>query len=230
MGRKRRERRNKPKDPFVERRAAALKALKEYQNKGSFRENYSEIVDVLVEESDRGAIILVGGVIEDLLSDRIIERLPNGNSQRDDLLRQGGLLNSFQSKVTMALALGLIDEATVDSLDIIRQLRNACAHSRFGVTLSIPQVNRVFALLLSKDAAEDIEDPVNPEYLRLLLSFVAVYHFELILGRTKEHAQQVVDGMVAKTRQYIAEEAKRAASPETPSQPPGPDDPLDQKA
>lgn len=207
-----------PRDPFEERRTKALKALKDYQRGGSFRENYDEVIDVLLDESDRGALILVGGILEDVLAERIIATLPNGRRHRENLLRQGGVLSSFQSKMIFGQALGVLDEATTNSLDIIRMLRNACAHSMREVTLRTPAVAEVLSLVLADEAAEQIKGDVHDSFLRLMLGFVMAFHVERILGKTREQAQAVVDRMAADTRRFIAEaEAQQESSPEKSS-------------
>ena len=226
MGRKRHLKGERPPaDPFIEKRAAALWALKDYQ-RGSFEELHSEVIDVLIDESDRGAVILVGGIVEDVLSEFIIAKLPEGKKRRTDLLRQGGVLNSFQDKVAFGLALGVIDEATADSLGIIRQLRNGCAHSMRRVTLKTPPISQVFSLLLDDGAAKQITEAANDDIVRMILGFVMVFHVERIRGKSIDEAQAIVDKMSANFRKHAAAEKVRLeASPETPSKRPDQVDP-----
>lgn len=160
---------------------------------------HSEVIDVLMSESDRGAIILVGGVLEDVLGEYVITRLPHGSECRAELLKQGGVLNTFQDKLVLGRALGVIDDATCGSLDIIRQIRNECAHSIRNVSLKLPVLNEAFGLLLSDAIAQRIrKDTVSDDYLRVLLGFVMVFHVERIRGKTIEEAQRVVDDLAAK--------------------------------
>lgn len=189
MGRKRHLKGNRPpKDPFEERRAAALKALKELHQQGSFKGRPPGLVDMLSDESDRGAVILVGCLVEDLLADRIIEKLPNGEAYRDELLRQGGLFNSFQAKMTMGKVLGIIDTEVADELEILRIMRNACAHSKVDINLRTPQLRDVFSLLIDDEAGEVLRDSTS-ELGRVIFNFIAIYYFELLLGATREMAQ-----------------------------------------
>src|SRR5436190_19047506 len=156
--RKRAERRDgKPKDPFIERKAAALRALSQFQACSSLGELDPEVIDVLMQESDRGALILVAGILEDVLADQIIKRLKIALDGRDDLLRRGGALSSYQNKMSVARALGIIDDATFHSIDIIRLIRNACAHSVRQATLKTPAIRDMFCLVLADDVAGHIK-------------------------------------------------------------------------
>jgi hypothetical protein len=200
MGRKRHLKGDKPPpDPFTERRTKALRALKEYQRSGSFKENYAEVIDVLMDESDRGAVMLVGGILEDVLTEQIIEKLPQGRACKDNLLRQGGTLSSVQDKLSIGMALGILDEATNDSLDIIRQLRNACAHTMRRADFATPAVSGAFGLLLPEDLAAHIAQPGRDKnYLRFVLSMVMIFHVERIRGKSQADAQAVVDRLTSR--------------------------------
>ncbi|MES2120659.1 MAG: hypothetical protein V4513_08805 [Pseudomonadota bacterium] len=200
MARKRHQKGNrKPANPFQERRTRILKALKDYRKREGFGPLHGEVIDVLMSESDRGAIILVAGVLEDVLAEYVIMQLPAGRARRVELLKPGGVLSSFQDKLALGRALGVIDDATLDSLDIIRQIRNECAHSMRVVSLKIPALNNAFGLLLSDRVAEHIrEEAVTGDYLRVVLGLVLVFHVERIQGKTVEEAQAVVDGLSAK--------------------------------
>jgi hypothetical protein len=166
-------------------------------------------MDVLLEESDRGAILLIGGVLEDVLAEQIIKRLPHGERHRDQLLRLGGVLGSFQDKLTLGAALGVIDDATIDSLDIIRQLRNACAHTTLPTTMKVPAINDVVGLLLDDDHANDIKGDRDENYLRFTLGLVMVFHVERMIGKTAEQAQDVVNRLVARATEEAVKEKVR---------------------
>ena len=211
-----------PVDPFEQRRADTLKALKDYQNQGSFMSGQG-VMDVLLEESDRGAILLIGGVLEDVLAEQIVRKLPHGKKHRSELLRLGGVLGSFQDKLTLGVALGVIDDATLDSLDIIRQLRNTCAHTTLPTTMNVPAINDVIGLLLDDDHAADIKGDRNEDYLRFTLGLVMVYHVERMFGKTAEEAQEVANRLIARTtEEAVKEKARLDALQETPSSQPDP--------
>lgn len=92
----------------------------------------------LTSESDRGAIILASTSIEDMLEYEILKRLPglkDDDSTRKRLFENDGLIASFSKKTEMAYALGIIDKDYKKKIDLIREIRNACAHSRLPLSM-----------------------------------------------------------------------------------------------
>jgi hypothetical protein len=90
-------------------------------------------VDDLSNESDRGAVILATTAIEDILEHTIITRLPGlsaDEAARKRMFENDGVLSSFSKKTEMAYAMGIIDGECRKKIDIVREIRNACAHSR----------------------------------------------------------------------------------------------------
>ena len=228
MGRRKRaERKGQPKDDRAKRSAEALAAMKEVLRQGSFPKDSKAIFEVLIGESDRGAIILVGSMIEDLLAKRIIENMRNGVARRDDLLRQGGALNAFHHKLAVALAMGLIDDDTAEGVDIFRQLRNDCAHSRMEVSFLKPEIIEVLTIFMNEEGATSIRQNRNAQSVRYIFSLLAIYHFFRVHGQSHEQAQSVIDD-IRSTTPESAEKASLEASPETPSAQPGSTDHQDQ--
>lgn len=175
------------------------------------------VMDVLLDESDRGAILLIGGVVEDVLAEQIIKRLPHGQKHREELLRLGGVLGSFQGKLIVGAALGVIDDETLDSLDIIRQLRNACAHTVLPITMKNPAVSEVVCLMLDDEHGEQIKGDHNEDYLRFTLGLVMIFHIERMFGKTSEQAQKIVNKIVARTTEELEKKkVQHDPSQETP--------------
>lgn len=218
MGRKRHlKEKRPPPDPELARRNAALLALRSYHTEGPISHRYAPVLSVLADESDRGAIILVAGILDDILGERITSKLANGHLMHDELLRQGGVAGFFADRMTLALAMGIIDKKAHDDIELLRLLRNKCAHTIGKVSLSIPAFNGVLALLVDPLTADDISaDDVTDVYLRNILSFVMVYLIERVLGKTEKQAQETIGSLV---KDMMADRT----SPETPptQSPPG---------
>jgi hypothetical protein len=92
----------------------------------------AELAD-LSAESDRGAIILMATTIEDVLEQEIVGRFRNLHDDmpaRKKMFEADGILSTFSSKIDMAYAIGLIDKDYRSKIHLIREIRNACAHSR----------------------------------------------------------------------------------------------------
>ena len=89
-------------------------------------------------ESDRGAIILAATNIEDALGDRILQYLPGlqgDEPTRKRMFEQDGQIASFSKRIELAYALGIIDREYRKKIDLVREIRNACAHSRKPISL-----------------------------------------------------------------------------------------------
>jgi hypothetical protein len=95
-------------------------------------------------ETDRAMIVIWASVLEDAIDQRLRTKVkPWGDSPPDEqsfarLFGVGGPLGSFSSKIDMSCALGLIDQATREMLHLIREMRNACAHSQRPISLQTP--------------------------------------------------------------------------------------------
>jgi|GEM_PF-7050225 len=190
---------DKSKDASKLRSEAPLKPMKDSQTQDLFRERPPALFTILSDESDRGAVVLFGGLAEGLLADRIIEALPEGEKHRDDLLRPGGILSSLPAKVTMGQALGIISAETAQSLNILGIMCDICARSKVNINLCTRELRDVFCLLLWDDAVKLMRTATNKEFPRLLFNSVVTYHFELLLGASPEKAQQVFDEMLRDT-------------------------------
>jgi len=131
-----------------------LKNLKAYAN-SAWPGRPNEPVDVVgayQAESDRGAIILATTHLEDNLQLAIMAGLPT--LQTDELafrvmFENDGPLATFSSRIKMAYAMGLADVKSQKDMDLIRQIRNACAHSRQPISLDTPELKAAVLALLS---------------------------------------------------------------------------------
>jgi DNA-binding MltR family transcriptional regulator len=88
----------------------------------------------LMGESERGKIILLTAKIDDLLDDLLKaffkpKRPPKkGQSEEDPLLATMRPLSSFSARIETAYRVGLISKEAADCLDLLRKMRNHCAH------------------------------------------------------------------------------------------------------
>lgn len=100
-------------------------------------------------ENDRGVIILSGSAIEEVLEREIKKLMPQLNSdERAYLFDYNGPIGTFSSKIRMANALGIISRQIYRKIDLIREMRNSCAHSRQPLTFqSQPIFDAVMCLV-----------------------------------------------------------------------------------
>ena len=86
-------------------------------------------------ENDRGVIILQASTLELLLDGAIKRMWPHLNSdEKDRLFGYNGPIGSFSNKIKIANGMGLISREIASKFDLIREMRNACAHSREPVS------------------------------------------------------------------------------------------------
>ncbi len=122
----------------------------------------------LHNESDRGAIILASTSIEDMLEYEIFKRLPGlfkDDAMRRKIFESDGLLASFSKKIEMAYALGIIDGDYKKKIDLIREIRNACAHSRKPLAMDKEVLQEPCRIIIS-DFIDDIKDK-EPKTIRM---------------------------------------------------------------
>jgi hypothetical protein len=148
---------------------AYLRNLKEYARRRvkNLETETAELMADYSAESDRGAIILVATTIEDVLEIQIIEKLPvlkNDETARKKMFEHDGLISSFSKKIEMAYAMGIIDSDYRKKIDLVREIRNACAHSRFPLSLEKNELLDACKALMA-DMWDDLKDH-NPNTLR----------------------------------------------------------------
>jgi hypothetical protein len=139
---------------------AYLANLKAYAR--SRIQNSTEISESVADysaESDRGAIILAATNVEDMLEIAIWMRMPglvDDEATRKRIFEQDGQLSTFSKKIEMAYALGVIDREYRKRIDLIREIRNACAHSRKPISMKVP-VLRLACEAAMPDVMPDIK-------------------------------------------------------------------------
>lgn len=99
-------------------------------------------------ENDRGAIILSASSIELTLERQIKRQMPHLNSEeRSYLFDFNGPVGTFSSKIRIANAIGIIGRQIYRKIDLVREMRNACAHSREPISFQTPAIyNAVICL------------------------------------------------------------------------------------
>ena len=84
----------------------------------------------LTNESERGALLVGSGKVEEFLERLLTKILPlKQKSYRDRLLSYPGPLSSFSGKIEILYAFRVIDKRVYDALSTLRKLRNQAAHS-----------------------------------------------------------------------------------------------------
>ena len=137
---------------------------------------FIDLFDTLLEESDRGAIIIGATKVEEQLSLYIQSILPKSSATyRKKLLKYPGILSSFNSKIELAYAFRLIDKKLYASLNSLRILRNKAAHSPTSLSISdlTDQYEKIFDLgsetqLLIKNQSKELIVKAKFKHLKSL--------------------------------------------------------------
>ncbi|NBB17003.1 hypothetical protein GVN21_16680 [Caulobacter sp. SLTY] len=131
----------------------AIKRLKQAISPDPSQEVQDGAWEELSGESDRATIILAATMVEDRLKAVLQARMAHlTNDQRDRLFAFNGPLGAFSAMIDIAYGFELIRREERDSAHIVRELRNAAAHSRKPITFAMPEVWDVVSALIGDSA------------------------------------------------------------------------------
>ena len=87
------------------------------------------LFNAVEKESERGKILLLAAHIDEVLGKMLKTFLKSPRKAKDDkLFSRMGILSTFAGRIEMAYRLGLISKDAADCYDILRNIRNDCAH------------------------------------------------------------------------------------------------------
>ncbi|MCL6741573.1 DUF4145 domain-containing protein [Sphingomonas sp. RB56-2] len=112
-------------------------------------------VDHMDAESDRSTLILMAASTEGLLVGRLKEMMPGINAEeRNRIFGFEGPCGSFSNRIRIAQALGIVDRSTKKKLEVIKEMRNAAAHSFAQLTFSTAEIVEGVAYLFPQQYRE----------------------------------------------------------------------------
>lgn len=142
-------------------RKAALERLKKHSNQRRKDIDAKATGQSVARETDRGSVILLGAIVEDALQEKIEERFGSLNADENErLFGPDAPIGSFSAKIRLAQALEIIDRETATICHVLREMRNACAHSRNPISFA-DEVLRDAARVIFRAIANE---PENPKY------------------------------------------------------------------
>jgi hypothetical protein len=108
-----------------------------FSEKG-FEERFKQLRLAMEGESSRAQILIFSAHLDDLL-EQILKKFlkpPREKEKNDELFARNRPLSSFSSHISAAYRMGLISSDDSDALDVLRDIRNDCAHSMTAVSLT----------------------------------------------------------------------------------------------
>lgn len=108
------------------------KALRDHGNKSMAATDDDILAQAIAfeAETDRGAVILATTAFEDALREALERKFKHLSSdERDDLFGFAKPLNSFSAKILVAYAVGILNKPRKQIAEVVRIMRNTCAHS-----------------------------------------------------------------------------------------------------
>lgn len=155
-----------------------------------------KLLNEILNESDRGAIIIGAAIVEDYLSDYIKQILPRqSRTYVNSLMKYPGLISSFSAKIELAYAFRIINEPIYKSLTALRKMRNNAAHD--PATYSISQLRSQFDEIFS--LGEGFNYHVKYEAMKIMTEFKMrgleeIYNeYNFSLEQKAEHFQKLME-------------------------------------
>jgi hypothetical protein len=139
-----------------------------------FPEDFAGLIYDWIHTSDRAAAMVASASLELCLEQMIVAQLPQASGIRDKLIERDGPLNGFFRKSYLGFAMGLYNGNVLAALEVIRNIRNAFAHTVKPLFFSTPLVS-VECLKLKYKEFVRAEWPDNFSEERAIFTFSCAY-------------------------------------------------------
>lgn len=199
-------------------------------------EGYADkLHEQMAKESDRSVIGLIATLLNDVLKEQVMKKMPNLNSElRDKLFGAAKPLGSFATLTDLSYAMGWIGKKEYDALSIVREMRNACAHYGGSLSFETHEIAELTAFLTfyalegppPDDPLKELtDDPVKSLGLRMsfimmgyLIACKIIHFFDTKGGKGQVHvalgALSVAEAVVFSLPEKPPQQSQRANLPE----------------
>jgi hypothetical protein len=113
-------------------------SLREFGRRTPADEDWPEIQAEIRNAHDRAAGIILGSLVEMYLEQLLLANLPN--AKPEIFSQPNGPLTDFYAKNQLAFAMGIISEALLKDLEVVRRVRNVFAHAVAPMRFSDPPI------------------------------------------------------------------------------------------
>jgi hypothetical protein len=97
--------------------------------------------------SHRGAAILYATMVENSLETALIQKLNIDDKRKREMFGISGVLGTFYAKIVTAHSVGIFGSQTRKNLDILRYIRNTCAHAKVPISFNTKEIADMISLL-----------------------------------------------------------------------------------
>jgi hypothetical protein len=142
--------------------AKSLAAFKQLHRGDPTLADADELENEIRGQSDRAAALISASILENRLEivlTSLMRSLTQG--EHNELFRGEGPLATFAKKTKLAYAFNVFGSATRRDLDIIREIRNAFAHSRIPFGFNTQELATLCGFLHSADLNLEANPPIE---------------------------------------------------------------------
>jgi hypothetical protein len=135
-------------------------------------------------------MILAASFLDDALKYRISKKfcfIPT-DEQFAYCFRFEGPLGTFSSRLEMAALFRIVDDSTYQQLNVIRELRNACAHSKQPISFETDKIMNVVNRLRHPLGIFSVgDDSVQGE--KIIFAFEVLFLYGTLVSGSRERAR-----------------------------------------
>jgi hypothetical protein len=137
---------------WVSREPAYVTDLKRYARAHPTEADLSDLEKEVHGLNDRAVALIWPATTELALANAILRKFrPLSSTEAKELFERDGPIATFSLKTRFAYVLGIFGPQTRKDLDLIREIRNAFAHSRRPLRFSVNEVKRACDFLHAPD-------------------------------------------------------------------------------
>lgn len=153
----------------------------EFKQHGKTEADVNAFLEALDDESDRGLILTLAAVLDDICKEWLQDIFNHGNRKaRDDLFGSNGAFATFSSRLKALYCLGKLSDALYADVNTLRGLRNEAAHEWANFNFDNPAIRSKVEALVARAPIEKHESDLD---LRFRLKFHGWMLMVGLLGR-----------------------------------------------
>ncbi len=118
--------------------------MKNHQETEPEIKNLSEFLVGFNKETDRGAVLLAASIIDEWLSEILLNYLKENSVSKELIIGFNAPLGTFPARLKMAYSLSLIEEREFEEINLIRKFRNQFGHNWQDMNFESEKIKKEF--------------------------------------------------------------------------------------